>query len=55
MDMRCDYEVFVKVRIGGEHLDLVRDPETTASAIRGVVAEALPFLVVKKVKARRSR
>lgn len=52
MDMRADYEVLVKVRIEGEHLDLVRDPETTASAIRGAVAEAFPFLAVKRVRAR---
>lgn len=52
MDMRAVYEVKVEARIEGEHLDLVKDPETTATAIGGAVAEALPFLSVKKVKAK---
>lgn len=50
MDLRAVYEVQVEAKIEGEHLDLVKDPETTATIIGGAVAEALPFFSIKNVK-----
>lgn len=48
MSARVAYEV--QIMIEGEHFDLVKDPETTAAAIKSAVANAFPFLSVKKIR-----
>lgn len=45
--MRAVYAIEAEVE--GEHLDLVKDPETTASAIKKTIADTFPFFSIKKV------
>ncbi|MEN3056283.1 MAG: hypothetical protein ABC527_06830 [Candidatus Methanosuratincola petrocarbonis] len=53
MDMRAVYAIEAEVE--GEHLDLVKDPETTASAIKGAVTNTLPFLIIRKVTVKKAK